>query len=102
MTLTDDMHAHQIAEAIKKETVEKIAVGVMEHGGCIWEKPAMLDHAVSESIDLGVYLRVARNQHALAKQLLSRAIGSQDWTMATQAFNVLALGNPEGRAMHGD
>jgi hypothetical protein len=40
----------------------KFRAGQIEHGGNIWEKPGMLEHAIEEAIDQVVYLYTLRDQ----------------------------------------
>lgn len=49
-------HLQRILDRFNKDTAAKYEAGQQEHGGNIWEKPGMLEHAIEETIDLVVYL----------------------------------------------
>jgi hypothetical protein len=47
---------------------QKYEAGQIEHGGKMWEKPGMLDHAKEEVIDLWHYLCTLEDQIASIKE----------------------------------
>jgi hypothetical protein len=55
-------HLARIIANVSKDLDAKYRLGQEEHGGYIWEKPGMLEHAIEEALDLVVYLYVLRDQ----------------------------------------
>ena len=55
-------HVERILNAVNAELRTKYARGQEEHGGRMWEKSGMLEHAIEEAIDLVVYLYTLREQ----------------------------------------
>lgn len=55
-------HLARILDAFQRDVTEKYAAGQREHGGNLWEKPGMLEHAIEEAIDLVVYLYTAKER----------------------------------------
>ena len=63
--LMDPEHTAHLARILKQFSADasaKYSAGQAEHGGNLWEKPGMLDHAIEEAIDLVVYLYTLREQ----------------------------------------
>ena len=62
--MTTDCEAH--LDGLKREFCTdldaKYRAGQEEHGGRIWEKRGMLEHAIEEAIDQVVYLYTLRAQ----------------------------------------
>jgi hypothetical protein len=52
----------RILNNVNRDLAEKYEAGQREHGGNIWEKPGMLEHAIEEAIDMVVYLYTLREQ----------------------------------------
>lgn len=69
--------------------------GQRAHGGNLSRK-AVLGEAMSEVVDLAVYLETIFDQAALLEKLLSKGIREHDWVSVIKARNVLTHGNPEG------
>ena len=61
-----DQHAHvdRILGYLTRELRAKYARGQAEHGGNLWEKPGLLDHAIEEALDLVIYLLTLREQQS--------------------------------------
>jgi hypothetical protein len=57
----EDYLAH-LKKEIMSDLDAKFRAGQIEHGGNIWEKPGMLEHAIEEVLDMAVYLYVLRDQ----------------------------------------
>lgn len=55
-------HMNRILAQFNADLRAKYTAGQREHGGKLWEKPGMLDHAIEEAIDLVVYLYTLREQ----------------------------------------
>lgn len=55
-------HLKRLIDTVTKDLDAKYRGGQLEHGGCIWEKPGMLENAIAEALDLIVYLYVLRDQ----------------------------------------
>lgn len=100
--MTPQEHADRVSSAAARGIAEKYKTGRSEHGGLLWRKPGLINEAKKEALDLWTYLHTAEEQQETAKALLAQAIAGQDWGLVTQAFNQLALGNPEGQLTHGD
>jgi hypothetical protein len=64
MALTDAQQAHidRIVAEFDQQVRAKYAAGQREHGGNIWQKPGMLQHAKEEVLDLWVYLCTLEQQ----------------------------------------
>jgi hypothetical protein len=62
-----DAHLQRILDQFNAELRQKYEKGQQEHGGHMWLKPGMLDHAIEEAQDLVVYLYTLREQLRAAK-----------------------------------
>jgi hypothetical protein len=57
-----EAHLKRLVQTISADIDAKYRAGQEEHGGHIWDKPGMLEHAIEEALDLCVYLYVLRDQ----------------------------------------
>ena len=57
-----ELHLQSIIDYLSKDLERKYRAGQREHGGNLWEKPGMLNHAIDEVVDLVVYLYTLRAQ----------------------------------------
>lgn len=64
MTPAHEAHLAQLKAEISADLDAKYRAGQQEHGGNIWEKPGMLEHAIEEVLDLAVYLYTLKGQLA--------------------------------------
>ena len=55
-------HLQTIKHEFTSELDAKYRAGQKEHGGRMWEKAGMIDHAIEEAIDQVVYLYTLRAQ----------------------------------------
>lgn len=62
MSEDHEAHLNRIKDAFRKDVDAKYRKGQAEHGGKLWLKQGMLDHAIEEAIDLYVYLATLREQ----------------------------------------
>ena len=62
MDAPHEAHVSRILNRFNADLRAKYEAGQAEHGGNIWEKPGMLEHAVEEVIDLVVYLYTLKEQ----------------------------------------
>lgn len=62
MTPEHEAHLAHLKAEFTADLDAKYRAGQIEHGGNIWEKPGMLEHAIEEAIDLVVYLYTLRDQ----------------------------------------
>jgi hypothetical protein len=62
MTPEHQEHLDGIVKELTADLRAKYVKGQEEHGGNIWEKPGMLDHAIEEVLDLAVYLYTLKRQ----------------------------------------
>ena len=62
MTSEHEAHLAHLKAEFTADLDAKYRAGQIEHGGNIWEKPGMLEHAIEEAIDLVVYLYTLRDQ----------------------------------------
>jgi hypothetical protein len=62
MTNEQERHLDDIKYNFIKDVNRKYRHGQDEHGGDLWLKPGMIDHAIDEVIDLAVYLYTIRDQ----------------------------------------
>ena len=62
--MDDQHHAHlaRIIAHFEADVAAKYEAGQAEHGGNLWEKPGMIEHAIEEVLDLAVYLYTLREQ----------------------------------------
>jgi len=74
--LTPEIHARQIANSLKRETVAKYLKGQAEHKGHLWEVPVpiIMDFAIEEAIDQGVYLKTMQQQVKLLIEWMSELL----------------------------
>lgn len=63
-TLETDPVAHRerIISQFTADFRAKYDAGQQEHGGCMAEKPGMLEHAIAEALDLVAYLYTLKDQ----------------------------------------
>lgn len=73
MTPEHQAHLDQIVSELTQDIRAKYIKGQAEHGGNIWEKPGMLEHAIEEVLDLAVYLYTLKRQLADRLQPISAA-----------------------------
>ncbi len=73
-TMTSDHEAHlaRIKARIATDLDAKYRAGQEHHGGRIWEKPGMLEHAIEEVLDLAVYLYTLLEQRDRGKTITGR------------------------------
>ena len=57
-----ELHLREVREAFWLDLDRKYRAGQLEHGGRMWEKSGMLNHAIDEVVDLVVYLYTLRAQ----------------------------------------
>lgn len=71
--MTPEKHAELVGEQAKQETISKYIPAQKKYGTLLWEYPVpeLIDNAIEESIDEGVYLRTARQ---LMTELRSKAV----------------------------
>ena len=62
MTDEHEEHLQYIQQQINELVVEKYRLGVKEHGGKLWEKEGLVDEAISEAVDMLVYLLTLKEQ----------------------------------------
>ena len=62
LTLEQEAHLQKIQSEFAADLAAKYRAGQQEHGGNIWEKRGMLEHAIEEAIDQVVYLYTLRDQ----------------------------------------
>lgn len=62
MSPEHEAHLQRILDRFTADARTKYEAGQQEHGGRLWEKSGMLDHAIEEAIDLVVYLFTLREQ----------------------------------------
>ena len=55
-------HLSRIINQFTRDVSEKYDAGQREHGGNLWEKPGMIEHALEEAIDMVVYLYTLKEQ----------------------------------------
>ena len=72
MTPAHEAHLKGLIERIGKDLDAKYRAGQAEHGGEIWTKPGMLEHAIEEVLDLAVYLYVLREQRDTNRTITGR------------------------------
>ena len=72
--MTDEQQEHldRILAAFHADASAKYDDGQREHGGNLWEKPGMLEHALEEAIDLVIYLYTMREQREAGRRLTGR------------------------------
>jgi hypothetical protein len=62
MDAAHEAHLTRILSEFNADARAKYEAGQEEHGGNLWEKPGMIEHALAEAIDLVVYLYTLRDQ----------------------------------------
>lgn len=62
MNAEHQAHALAIVTEMSNRTLSKYEAGAREHGGNLWEKPRIIDMALDEVTDLGVYLITLKSQ----------------------------------------
>lgn len=67
MDAAHEAHLQRILTTFTADARAKYEAGQSEHGGELWEKDGMLEHAIEEAIDLVVYLYTLREQRAKGK-----------------------------------
>ena len=72
MTADHEAHLASLISRISKDLDAKYRAGQIEHGGRIWEKPGMLEHAIEEVLDLAVYLYTLRDQRDSKRTITGR------------------------------
>ncbi len=65
-------HLTRILDRFTRDAVAKYEAGQHEHGGNLWEKPGMLEHALQEAIDLVIYLYTALEQRDTKRTITGR------------------------------
>lgn len=80
MTPAREAHLQRILEQLVQRTSAKYRAGQAEHGGDLAEKANLLDEALSEVIDLAIYLLTLREQLASIG-----AVMTQNTVMATES-----------------
>jgi hypothetical protein len=58
----NEAHLQRILERVVRDVSAKYRAGQREHGGHLWEKSGMLEHAIEEVLDLAVYLYTLKEQ----------------------------------------
>lgn len=66
MDADHEAHLARILSNFNTDARAKYEHGQHEHGGNLWEKPGMLEHAIEEAIDLVVYLYTLKEQREQA------------------------------------
>ena len=72
MTPEHEQHLQRILSRFTSDCRAKYEAGQVEHGGELWAKPGMLEHAIEESIDLVVYLYTLLEQRENGRALTGR------------------------------
>mgnify|MGYP003293462120 CR=1 FL=1 len=67
MTPDREAHLKSMQDKFLQQSRAKYEAGQIEHGGLMWTKPGMLDHAKEEVIDLWHYLCTLEQQIAELK-----------------------------------
>lgn len=62
MDAAHEAHLMRILDKFSADARAKYEAGQREHGGELWEKPGMLEHAIEEAIDMVVYLYTLKEQ----------------------------------------
>lgn len=85
----------RLADRFASRMVWKYGHGQIQHGGNLARKP-VLGEAMSEVVDLAVYMETIFDQAGLAIDLLNKAVKEHDWVSVIRARNVLTHGNQDG------
>lgn len=72
MEAEHEAHVALILDKFNADLRAKYEAGQIEHGGRIWEKPGMLEHAIQEVIDLVVYLYTLKEQRDGGRRFTGR------------------------------
>lgn len=79
MTPDRERHLAAVLDSAHSLIDKKFRAGQVQHGGNIWQKPGMLQHAIEEVADQTVYLFTLEGQmSALALALRSGTITPED------------------------
>lgn len=62
MDAAHQAHLDRITRRFNADLAAKYEKGQKEHGGNLWQKGGMIDHAIEEAIDLVVYLYTLKEQ----------------------------------------
>lgn len=62
MTPAHEAHLQRVKDRLTADLDLKYRKGQAEHGGNLWLKPGMLEHAIEEVLDLCVYLYTLQEQ----------------------------------------
>lgn len=72
MSADHEAHLRRIQTRLAADIDAKYRAGQAEHGGRIWEKPGMLEHAYAEVLDLAVYLLTLMEQRDSGRTITGR------------------------------
>jgi hypothetical protein len=72
MTAEHEAHLARIKDKLTKDIDAKYRAGQEEHGGEIWTKPGMLEHAYAEVLDLAVYILTLMEQRESRLRITGR------------------------------
>jgi hypothetical protein len=89
-------HKGSILARFESEFEVKYEIGQGAHGGRLWKKPSF-PMLKEEVLDLVSYLYTTEDHLMDIKILLSQAMADGDWALVGEAFNIIVMGNPEGR-----
>lgn len=62
MDAAHEAHLKRILDQFNADLSAKYAAGQREHGGNLWQKGGMINHAIEEAIDMVVYLYTLKEQ----------------------------------------
>lgn len=65
-------HLARILDRFNRDATAKYEAGQEQHGGNLWEKPGMLEHAIEEAIDLVIYLYTMLEQRDNRSRITGR------------------------------
>ena len=68
MDADHEAHLRRILTQFNADARAKYEAGQAEHGGNLWERPGMLEHAIEEAIDQVIYLYTLREQRDRARR----------------------------------
>ena len=72
MSPAHEAHLQRIKDKLTADLDAKYRAGQEEHGGQIWEKPGMLEHAYAEVLDLAVYIMTLMEQRETRRRITGR------------------------------
>jgi hypothetical protein len=72
MTEAHEAHLARIKAKLTGDIDAKYRAGQLEHGGEIWNKPGMLEHAYAEVLDLAVYILTLMEQRDRGRTITGR------------------------------